>query len=63
MTAFRGSCLCGEVAFEVEGPFDLFVNGSPSDMPLNPLPPASTATAPADPSSITRSRPASCISD
>jgi len=26
MTAFRGSCLCGEVAFEVEGPFDRFLN-------------------------------------
>ncbi|MDN5000931.1 hypothetical protein ACFQZO_08555 [Bradyrhizobium sp. GCM10027634] len=24
MTTFRGSCLCGEVAFEVEGPFDRF---------------------------------------
>jgi hypothetical protein len=26
MTAFRGSCRCGEVAFEVEGPFDHFPN-------------------------------------
>ena len=26
MAAFRGSCLCGEVAFEVEGPFDFFLN-------------------------------------
>src|SRR5437868_15475374 len=26
MTAFRGSCLCGEVAFEVDGPFDRFLN-------------------------------------
>ena len=26
MTAFRGSCLCGEVAFEVEGPFEQFLN-------------------------------------
>jgi len=26
MAAFRGSCLCGEVAFEVEGPFERFVN-------------------------------------
>jgi hypothetical protein len=26
MAAFRGSCLCGVVAFEVEGPFDLFLN-------------------------------------
>lgn len=26
MTTFRGSCLCGEVAFEVEGPFDRFLN-------------------------------------
>lgn len=26
MTAFRGSCLCGEVAFEVEGPFERFLN-------------------------------------
>jgi hypothetical protein len=26
MAAFRGSCMCGEVAFEVEGPFDLFLN-------------------------------------
>lgn len=26
MAAFRGSCLCGEVAFEVEGPFDRFLN-------------------------------------
>jgi hypothetical protein len=26
MAAFRGSCICGEVAFEVEGPFDLFLN-------------------------------------
>ena len=26
MAAFRGSCLCGEVAFEVEGPFDSFLN-------------------------------------
>lgn len=26
MTAFRGSCLCGEVAFEVEGPFDRFLD-------------------------------------
>src|SRR5664279_6208341 len=26
MATFRGSCICGEVAFEVEGPFDLFLN-------------------------------------
>jgi hypothetical protein len=26
MSAFQGSCICGEVAFEVEGPFDLFLN-------------------------------------
>src|SRR3981189_2504859 len=26
VTTFRGSCLCGAVAFEVEGPFDLFLN-------------------------------------
>ena len=26
MAAFRGSCLCGEVGFEVEGPFDHFLN-------------------------------------
>ncbi|PDT92230.1 aldehyde-activating protein [Bradyrhizobium sp. Y36] len=26
MTALRGSCLCGEVAFEIEGPFDRFLN-------------------------------------
>jgi hypothetical protein len=26
MAAFRGGCLCGEVAFEVEGPFDHFLN-------------------------------------
>ncbi|WP_315722206.1 MULTISPECIES: GFA family protein [unclassified Bradyrhizobium] len=26
MTAFRGSCLCGEVAFAVDGPFDKFLN-------------------------------------
>jgi hypothetical protein len=26
MAAFRGSCLCGEAAFEVDGPFDLFLN-------------------------------------
>jgi hypothetical protein len=26
MAAFRGSCLCSEVAFEVEGPFDHFLN-------------------------------------
>ena len=26
MAAFQGSCLCGEVAFEVEGPFDRFLN-------------------------------------
>jgi hypothetical protein len=26
MAAFRGSCLCGEVAFEVEGPFGRFLN-------------------------------------
>jgi hypothetical protein len=26
MATFRGSCLCGEVAFEVDGPFDLFLN-------------------------------------
>jgi hypothetical protein len=26
MPTFRGSCLCGEVAFEIEGPFDHFVN-------------------------------------
>ncbi|WP_430640400.1 GFA family protein [Bradyrhizobium arachidis] len=26
MATFRGSCLCGEVAFEVDGPFDCFVN-------------------------------------
>ena len=26
MPAFRGSCLCGDVAFEVEGPFDRFLN-------------------------------------
>jgi hypothetical protein len=26
MATFRGSCLCGEVAFEVEGPFDHFLN-------------------------------------
>ena len=25
MPTFRGSCLCGEVAFEVEGPFDHFL--------------------------------------
>jgi hypothetical protein len=26
MPTFRGSCLCGEVAFEVDGPFDHFLN-------------------------------------
>jgi hypothetical protein len=26
MSAFRGSCICGEVAFEVEAPFDRFLN-------------------------------------
>jgi hypothetical protein len=26
MATFRGSCLCGEVAFEVDGPFDHFLN-------------------------------------
>jgi hypothetical protein len=26
MPTFRGSCLCGEIAFDVEGPFDLFLN-------------------------------------
>jgi hypothetical protein len=26
MTTVRGSCLCGEVAFEVDGPFDRFLN-------------------------------------
>src|SRR3954453_19710598 len=26
MPTFRGSCLCGEVAFEVDGPFDRFLN-------------------------------------
>jgi hypothetical protein len=26
MTSFRGGCLCGAVAFEVEGPFDRFLN-------------------------------------
>lgn len=26
MTTFRGSCLCGSVAFAVEGPFDQFLN-------------------------------------
>lgn len=26
MAAFRGSCLCGDVAFEIEGPFDRFLN-------------------------------------
>ena len=26
MAAFRGSCICGEVAFEVDGPFDHFLN-------------------------------------
>jgi hypothetical protein len=26
MAAFRGSCICGEVAFEVAGPFDVFLN-------------------------------------
>ena len=26
MPPFRGSCLCGEVAFEVEGPFAHFLN-------------------------------------
>ena len=26
MAAFKGSCLCGEVALEVEGPFDRFLN-------------------------------------
>jgi hypothetical protein len=26
MRIFTGSCLCGEVAFEVEGPFDKFLN-------------------------------------
>jgi hypothetical protein len=26
MAAFRGSYICGEVAFEVEGPFDHFLN-------------------------------------
>ena len=26
MTVFRGSCLCGAVVFEVEGPFDGFLN-------------------------------------
>ncbi|HKD25910.1 MAG TPA: GFA family protein [Xanthobacteraceae bacterium] len=26
MAAFRGSCICGEVVFEVEAPFDLFLN-------------------------------------
>jgi hypothetical protein len=26
MLGFRGSCICGDVAFEVEGPFDRFLN-------------------------------------
>src|SRR5947208_2450444 len=26
MPTFRGSCLCGEVVFEVDGPFDKFLN-------------------------------------
>lgn len=26
MAVFRGSCLCGEIAFEVEGPFERFLN-------------------------------------
>ncbi|MGJ5073824.1 GFA family protein [Bradyrhizobium oligotrophicum] len=26
MTTFRGSCLCGRVGFEVDGPFDKFLN-------------------------------------
>ena len=26
MARFRGSCLCGEVVFEVDGPFDKFLN-------------------------------------
>jgi hypothetical protein len=26
MPTFRGSCLCGEVGFEVDGPFDRFLN-------------------------------------
>ena len=26
MATYRGSCLCGEVAFEVDEPFDLFLN-------------------------------------
>jgi len=26
MAVFRGSCICGEIEFEVEGPFDLFLN-------------------------------------
>jgi hypothetical protein len=26
MVTFSGSCLCGEVAFEVDGPFDRFLN-------------------------------------
>ncbi|WP_315752151.1 MULTISPECIES: hypothetical protein [unclassified Bradyrhizobium] len=26
MTTFRGSCLCGRVGFEVDGPFDNFLN-------------------------------------
>lgn len=26
MQSFHGSCLCGEVSFEVDGPFDQFLN-------------------------------------
>jgi hypothetical protein len=26
MAAHRGSCICGDVAFEVDGPFDRFLN-------------------------------------
>jgi hypothetical protein len=26
MAAYRGSCICGEVVFEVDGPFDRFLN-------------------------------------
>jgi hypothetical protein len=26
MTVHRGSCICGDVAFEVDGPFDRFLN-------------------------------------
>jgi hypothetical protein len=26
MTTYRGSCICGEIAFEVDGPFDHFLS-------------------------------------